>query len=288
MNKKILQEPLNIKNIKRRKEGYGQVGYITAKHAISEANRAFNFDGWSSETLEMKMVQTEQKQKQKKEESDPTIMLNYVGYTCKVKITVVDKSSLEEISREGYGFGQGIDKDLGKAHESATKEAESDAIKRALRTFGDIFGLALYDEQTSFITNEDESQYQVITEEQRINAYKQLKLTRLTVEDICTHFLVEDLGDIRGRDYANLIKLIESKQYKTYSKQTEEDKIRYINEFETQLRIMGQLSDDFLKWVGIDIEKESEKMNAISKYLRDTDMLQDQIQNFIEYKSNEN
>jgi hypothetical protein len=34
---------------------------------------------------------------------------------------------------------------LGQAHESALKEAETDAMKRALMTFGNQFGLALYD-----------------------------------------------------------------------------------------------------------------------------------------------
>jgi hypothetical protein len=47
--------------------------------------------------------------------------------------------------REGTGAGHGIDTDLGLAHESAIKEAETDAMKRALMTFGNPFGLALYD-----------------------------------------------------------------------------------------------------------------------------------------------
>ena len=37
--------------------------------------------------------------------------------------------------------------DLGLAHESALKEAETDAMKRALMTFGNPFGLALYDRE---------------------------------------------------------------------------------------------------------------------------------------------
>ena len=49
--------------------------------------------------------------------------------------------------REGSGAGHGIDADLGQAHESAIKEAETDAMKRALMTFGNPFGLALYDKQ---------------------------------------------------------------------------------------------------------------------------------------------
>ena len=51
--------------------------------------------------------------------------------------------------REGTGAGHGIDTDLGLAHESAIKEAETDAMKRALMTFGNPFGLALYDKSLS-------------------------------------------------------------------------------------------------------------------------------------------
>ena len=54
--------------------------------------------------------------------------------------------------REGCGAGHGIDTDLGQAHESALKEAETDAMKRALMTFGNPFGLALYDKQQREVT----------------------------------------------------------------------------------------------------------------------------------------
>jgi hypothetical protein len=51
----------------------------------------------------------------------------------------------QAIVREGTGYGSGIDADDGAAHESAVKEAETDAMKRGLMTFGNPFGLALYD-----------------------------------------------------------------------------------------------------------------------------------------------
>ena len=43
--------------------------------------------------------------------------------------------------------------DLGLARESALKEAETDATKRALMTFGNPFGLALYDKQQRQVSN---------------------------------------------------------------------------------------------------------------------------------------
>jgi hypothetical protein len=51
------------------------------------------------------------------------------------------------IQRDGSGVGQGSGSTLGEAHESALKEAETDATKRALTTFGNLFGLALYDRE---------------------------------------------------------------------------------------------------------------------------------------------
>jgi hypothetical protein len=52
-----------------------------------------------------------------------------------------------EICREGCGSGHGVGLTPGEAHESAIKEAETDAMKRALSTFGNPFGLALYDKE---------------------------------------------------------------------------------------------------------------------------------------------
>ena len=52
-----------------------------------------------------------------------------------------------DVIRDGMGSGHGIDADCGLAHESAIKEAETDAMKRALMTFGNPFGLALYDKE---------------------------------------------------------------------------------------------------------------------------------------------
>jgi hypothetical protein len=69
-----------------------------------------------------------------------------VTYTARVRITV-HPPGLPPLIREGSGAGHGIDIDLGQAHESAIKEAETDAMKRALMTFGNPFGLALYDKR---------------------------------------------------------------------------------------------------------------------------------------------
>lgn len=51
------------------------------------------------------------------------------------------------ICRDGHGSGMGSGATPGEAHETAVKEAETDATKRALVTFGNAFGLCLYDRE---------------------------------------------------------------------------------------------------------------------------------------------
>lgn len=144
--KQELGAMLDRKHIAKRNQGQTTLSYIEGHHAIREANRIFDFDGWTRETFDWKLVQQEVKKNSNNRE------LNYVAYLCMCRVTV------EGIVREGVGFGQGQDADLGKAHESAAKEAETDAMKRALMTFGDPFGLALYDKTQSHVTGGNQPQ----------------------------------------------------------------------------------------------------------------------------------
>jgi len=56
------------------------------------------------------------------------------------------------IVREGIGTGHGRADNAEAAHEIALKAAETDATKRALATFGNPFGLALYDKDQGQVT----------------------------------------------------------------------------------------------------------------------------------------
>ena len=132
---KLLQEPLNPQAIKQRDQGNIKLSYLESWYVIREANRIFGSLGWNRETISTELVQAEQK-------GDKGLW--YVSYISKSRVTILDNLN---IIREGTGFGQGIDRDLGKAHESAIKEAESDSMKRALMTFGNPLGLALYDKE---------------------------------------------------------------------------------------------------------------------------------------------
>jgi hypothetical protein len=54
--------------------------------------------------------------------------------------------------RDGTGTGHGEDHSPSNAHDLAIKAAETDATKRALCTFGNPFGLALYDRHQTGVT----------------------------------------------------------------------------------------------------------------------------------------
>ncbi len=125
-----LAGPLSKAHVKKNPKGFD---YVEAWHAIDMANQIFGFDAWDRETIDMVQLG----------EPELTGVTWRVAYRCRVRITV--RADGVTVRREGTGYGSGIVKDIRDAHESAVKEAESDAMKRALMTFGNPFGLALYD-----------------------------------------------------------------------------------------------------------------------------------------------
>lgn len=131
--------------------GNRSLSYIEGHHAIREANRIFGHLNWDRATKDLTIVQSEQIEKTS---NGKTTTNWYVSYTATVVVNV--KAEGGYVRRTGIGFGQGIDRDLGQAHESAIKEAETDAMKRALMTFGDPFGLALYDKKQTNVGTTDE------------------------------------------------------------------------------------------------------------------------------------
>ena len=121
-----LNQPIDPKVVDYRQQGSMQLAYLPSWYVINEANRIFGFDGWQSETVQLDCVQSDD---------------FCVTYIAKVRVTIGD------VIREGVGAGHGKGKsvNLGDKHESAVKEAESDARKRAFMQFGSQFGLSLYD-----------------------------------------------------------------------------------------------------------------------------------------------
>lgn len=144
--KAALGAKLSPANVKSREQGGSRVSYIEGWHVIAEANRIFGFDNWTRETIDIKCVSEREREIGKNKAPGWG-----VTYLCKARVIV------DGVAREGCGAGHGIDRDIGQAHESAIKEAETDAMKRAFMTFGNPFGLALYDKTQSNVGDEDDS-----------------------------------------------------------------------------------------------------------------------------------
>ena len=132
LNKKL--DPAAIKPAPQGKFG----DYVDGYHVISEANRIFGNGGWSYEITRLQEAHRATVQLQGKNGPYEQFRCSYL---CTVKVTVGD------VFKEGsaVGMGSGKPENMGDVIESAVKEAETDALKRALRTFGNTFGLALYD-----------------------------------------------------------------------------------------------------------------------------------------------
>jgi DNA recombination protein Rad52 len=139
-----LKKPLDRKYVKTRQQGNINLSYIEGWHAIAEANRIFGHNGWNRETVMTECVWSGERQTRNGS-------LPAASYIAKCKITVRHDDVV--IVRDGTGAGSGFGKDFGEAHESAIKEAETDAMKRALMTFGNPFGLALYDKEQKEVSS---------------------------------------------------------------------------------------------------------------------------------------
>lgn len=187
-----LKKPLDRKHVASRKQGTSNVSYIEGYHAENEANRIFGFDGWDRETIETKCVCEVARKIGRDNPRDGW----GVSYICRVRITV--HAGGKSVIREGCGAGHGIDTDIGLAHESAIKEAETDAEKRALKTFGNQFGQALYDKTQSnvadiveTINDAQQAELQVLIEQSGMGSAKFL-----------SSYGIEKLSDLPEKKFA--------------------------------------------------------------------------------------
>ena len=129
-----LRAKLEAKHVKTRKANGADLHYVEGWHVIAEANRIFGYDAWDRRTLASRCVW-----------SGANGAYHEAAYTAKVRVSV--RAGDITIVREGSGSGEAKAPTPGQAHELALKGAETDATKRALATFGNPFGLALYDRE---------------------------------------------------------------------------------------------------------------------------------------------
>ncbi|WP_130128975.1 RAD52 family DNA repair protein [Synechococcus sp. WH 8101] len=159
--RELLAAPLDRAKVRQREQGRMRVSYLEGWQVIAEANRIFGFDGWDRLTLNASCVAEHERPVGRERKSGWG-----VTYTVRVRIVVIAGERC--LIREGSGAGHGIDLDQGLAHESALKEAETDATKRALMSFGNAFGLALYDKQQRQVSSGREQGSATKTAQQQV------------------------------------------------------------------------------------------------------------------------
>jgi DNA recombination protein Rad52 len=115
------------------------VDYIEGWFAIAQANAIFGFAGWDREMTHFELIY-------ERTRGDVTSC----AYVARVRIRV--RTGRTTIVREGSGCGSATANTSGEAHDLALKGAETDATKRALATFGNSFGLGLYDKDQSGVS----------------------------------------------------------------------------------------------------------------------------------------
>ena len=130
-----LNQQLPANRIKTRQKGNINLSYLEGFDIIQTANDIFGFGNWEYFISKLDIVSQEQNHNQN----------HIICYKAVIKISIHNQEHLQTISREDVGFGTGIAKTLADANEGAAKEAVTDALKRAMRSFGNQFGNSLYD-----------------------------------------------------------------------------------------------------------------------------------------------
>ncbi|KAB1254523.1 DNA repair protein RAD52-like protein [Camelus dromedarius] len=109
---------------------FGQVCYIEGHRVINLANEMFGYNGWAHSVTQQNM---------------DFVDLNngkfYVGVCAFVRVQLKDGSYHEDV---GYGVSEGL-KSKALSLEKARKEAVTDGLKRALRSFGNALGNCILD-----------------------------------------------------------------------------------------------------------------------------------------------
>ena len=141
----ILNQELDSSRIKTREKGNVSLSYIEGHDVIETANKVFGFGNWSYSISKLEHVSQEQNQNQN----------HVICYKAIVQVLIHSENHSQELSREDVGFGTGVSKTQADAHEGAAKEAVTDALKRAMRSFGNQFGNSLYDKTKNHQANNE-------------------------------------------------------------------------------------------------------------------------------------
>ena len=138
-----LSQPLAPGLISQRKGRAGRTySYIEAHTVIDQANRIFGHGGWGYEPVgEVALREIDNVDEQTGE------VKRVRAYSATVRLNVTGA-----LSRTDVGF-HAVAEETADGHDTAYKAAVTDALKRALRSFGDQFGNSLYGDGNSSIAD---------------------------------------------------------------------------------------------------------------------------------------
>jgi len=131
----VLKCEIEPSRIKSRDKGNISLSYLEGFDVMETANKIFGFGNWSYTISSLEQVSQETNTNQ-------NLILCYKAI---IRLTVYGLDFSKQVTKEDVGFGTGISKTLAEAHEGGAKEAVTDGLKRAMRSFGNQFGNSLYD-----------------------------------------------------------------------------------------------------------------------------------------------
>lgn len=140
-----LNEHIPRSAIRQRAQSGVTLDYVDGAYVIAGLNDVFGPAAWHDEYTTAQVVETS------RDDKDRWVI--GISMKCQLRIAAgLQPSGLDGfVVKQGEGYGHGIDRSQGKAFESAVKEAETDALKRAARKLGWRLGLALYDKTGAHI-----------------------------------------------------------------------------------------------------------------------------------------
>lgn len=142
----LLEKPLDWSRVKYRQGGGGKsLAYLEGHDVIEAANRIFRPGSWGFTTLETTLEQLAGA-------SGQPLLVYYVARVC------LEVEGCKPITEEGMGEVNAKSLFSFAEHEKGRKGAITDALKRALRVYGNQFGLPLYDKE--FVADQNKQQHQ--------------------------------------------------------------------------------------------------------------------------------
>lgn len=136
--------------LKRKGGGNKEFAYVDPRYVIAQLNRIFGYDGWSRETLDCEMIRDEQTSVETYENNQRVTKGGFcITAKATVRLTIhlrAEDGSEHKLVRDGVGVSASAEVDKqgqskGDLMERTIKAAETDALKRAAKTLGKVFGL---------------------------------------------------------------------------------------------------------------------------------------------------